>query len=414
MSTTDHNGARGAEVTVTDAVRSYGPVQALRGISIHVLPSEFVAITGPSGSGKSTLLNLIGSLDIPDAGAVHVDGRPVPEPRDAVDFRRRIVGFVFQDNLLLPYLSAQENIEAALLGARISRQQRRERSSELLQEVGLTHRADHLPAELSGGQRQAVALARALANHPRLLLADEPTGSLDSASADRALTLLQTLRERYGTTVIVVSHDPEVSKRADRTIQLADGQLAMNGHQPATPVALPPPMPGAPVAPPAAAYPAAPQPAYQAPPPYPYAAPYPYAMPYPYPPPYPYAPPPYQGPPYQAPYPYPPPPYAPPPQPQDPQQEPPAPHTDGAPAPDPQPSADGAEPAHPAPNPYAPPQTQPPPVQPPHTQPPPVQPPDGQAPPAQPPVPYVPPPHQPPAIPSRFTQAPRRRRRRFW
>ena len=129
MSTAEDKATRGAEVIVKDAVRAYGPVQALRGVSIHVLPSEFVAVTGPSGSGKSTLLNLIGSLDKPDSGSVEVDGRPVPAPGDAVEFRRRVVGFVFQDNLLLPYLSARENIEAALLGARVSRQQRRERST---------------------------------------------------------------------------------------------------------------------------------------------------------------------------------------------------------------------------------------------------------------------------------------------
>jgi ABC-type lipoprotein export system ATPase subunit len=230
MSTGEHKPTRGAEVIVKDAVRSYGPVQALRGVSIHVPPSEFVAITGPSGSGKSTLLNLIGSLDRPDSGTVEVDGRAVPAPGDAVEFRRHVVGFVFQDNLLLPYLSAQENIEAALLGARVPRAQRRERSTELLEEVGLTHRAEHLPAELSGGQRQAVALARALANRPRLLLADEPTGSLDSVAADRALALLQALRERYGTTVIVVSHNPEVPRRADRTIRMSDGQFVTSRH----------------------------------------------------------------------------------------------------------------------------------------------------------------------------------------
>jgi putative ABC transport system ATP-binding protein len=212
-------------VIVTDAVRTYGPIQALRGVSLRVDPSEFVTITGPSGSGKSTLLNLIGSLDKPDGGTVSVDGHPVPEPRQAVDFRRRVVGFVFQDNLLLPYLSARENIEAALLGARVPRQQRRERSGELLQEVGLTDRADHLPAQLSGGQRQAVALARALANRPRLLLGDEPTGALDSVSAARALALLDAMRERYGTTVILVSHDPEVSARAGRVVNLIDGRI---------------------------------------------------------------------------------------------------------------------------------------------------------------------------------------------
>ena len=188
--------------------------------------SEFVTITGPSGSGKSTLLNLIGSLDRPDAGTITVAGMPVPEPRHAVEFRRHMVGFVFQDNLLLPYLSAQSNIEAALLATGVGRRERRRRSAELLGEVGLADRARHLPSELSGGQRQAVALARALANRPRLLLADEPTGALDSESAARALDLLAAMRERHGMTVIVVSHDAAVAERADRVVHLVDGRLS--------------------------------------------------------------------------------------------------------------------------------------------------------------------------------------------
>ena len=176
--------APGVDVAVRDVHKSFGSVLALRGVSMNVAAREFVAITGPSGSGKSTLLNLIGSLERPDSGDVMVGGEPVPEPRHAVEFRRRVVGFVFQDtNLLLPYLSAQGNVEAALLASGVGRAERRERSLELLSEVGLADRAEHLPSELSGGQRQAVALARALANHPRLLLADEPTGQLDSAAA---------------------------------------------------------------------------------------------------------------------------------------------------------------------------------------------------------------------------------------
>jgi len=206
-------------------VKSFGPVRALRGVSLAVAASEFVTVTGPSGSGKSTLLSLIGSLDRPDSGAITVAGMPVPEPRHAVEFRRRLVGFVFQDNLLLPYLSAQSNIEAALLAAGVGRRERRQRSSELLVEVGLADRARHLPSELSGGQRQTVALARALANHPRLLLADEPTGALDQASAARALDLLASMREAHGMTVLVVSHDAAVAKRADRVMRLVDGQV---------------------------------------------------------------------------------------------------------------------------------------------------------------------------------------------
>jgi putative ABC transport system ATP-binding protein len=222
----DERRAGGAEVTVADVVKSFGPIQALRGVSLSVAASEFVAINGPSGSGKSTLLNLIGSLEPPDSGTISVAGHPVPDPRQAVDFRRRMVGFVFQDNLLLPYLTAQANIEAALIATRVGHRERGERSLELLREVGLADRASSLPSELSGGQRQAVAIARALANNPRVLLADEPTGSLDSDSAGRALALLASLRDRYGMTVIVVSHDPAVADRADRIVHLVDGRVA--------------------------------------------------------------------------------------------------------------------------------------------------------------------------------------------
>jgi putative ABC transport system ATP-binding protein len=216
----------GADVEVREVTKSFGQIRALRGVTLAVTASEFVTITGPSGSGKSTLLNLIGSLDRPDSGAILVAGEPVPEPRSAVEFRRRVVGFVFQDNLLLPYLTAEANIEAALLATGMSRHERHTRSGKLLEEVGVADRAQHLPSELSGGQRQAVALARALANHPRLLLADEPTGALDSASSTRALDLLAALRDRHGMTVMVVSHDPAVAERADRVMHLVDGRLS--------------------------------------------------------------------------------------------------------------------------------------------------------------------------------------------
>jgi len=219
-------GGRGAEVQAHDVVKSFGPIEALRGVSLSAARGEFLTITGPSGSGKSTLLNVIGSLTRADSGTILVDDRPVPPPQDAVEFRRHTVGFVFQDNPLLPYLSAQGNIESALLATGMGRRERHERALELLGEVGLAPRAEHLPAELSGGQRQAVALARALANNPRLLRADEPTGALDSASSERALDLLEALRERYGMTVIVVSHAPAVADRADRVLGLIDGHVA--------------------------------------------------------------------------------------------------------------------------------------------------------------------------------------------
>jgi putative ABC transport system ATP-binding protein len=218
-------GAGGAEVNVEAVTKAFGAIHALRGVSLEVAASDFVTITGPSGSGKSTLLNLIGSLERPDSGRVVVAGQPVPEPRRAVAFRRYMVGFVFQDNLLLPYLTAQGNIEAAMLATGVSRADRHARSRELLEEVGLCDRATHLPSELSGGQRQAVAIARAVANRPRLLLADEPTGSLDSVSADRAMGLLEALRARYGMTVLVVSHDDSVAHRADRIVRIVDGRI---------------------------------------------------------------------------------------------------------------------------------------------------------------------------------------------
>lgn len=217
--------AGGAEVGVQSVYKSFGRIQALRGVSIDVARGEWLTITGPSGSGKTTLLNLIGSLEVPDAGRVLVGAEPVPLPGRAVDFRREMVGFMFQDSFLLPYLSAQSNVETALLSRGMHRSDRQRRSMELLAEVGLTDRAAHIPAELSGGERQGVALARALANDPRLLLADEPTGSLDSVSSERALDLLAAVRERRGTTVIVVSHDPAVPARADRVVHLVDGVI---------------------------------------------------------------------------------------------------------------------------------------------------------------------------------------------
>lgn len=215
----------GVPVVVEDVVKTYGPIVALRGVSLTVSEGEFLAIRGPSGAGKSTLLNLIGTLDRPDSGTISVGGKPLPSPRDAVEFRRRQVGFVFQDHLLLPYLSAQSNVETALLATGVERHERTRRSRELLTEVGLLARVGHLPSELSAGERQRVAIARALANAPLLLLADEPTGALDSAAGDRVLDLLAAMRDRHGMTLIIASHDPAVPERADRVVTLLDGGL---------------------------------------------------------------------------------------------------------------------------------------------------------------------------------------------
>jgi putative ABC transport system ATP-binding protein len=216
----------GVPVIVEDVVKTYGAIVALRGVSLTVSDGEFLAIRGPSGAGKSTLLNLIGTLDRPDSGTISVGGKPVPSPGDAVEFRRRLVGFVFQDHLLLPYLSAQSNVETALLATGVARHDRVRRARELLTEVGLTDRVRHLPSELSAGERQRVAIARALANAPLLLLADEPTGALDSAAGDRVLDLLAAMRDRHGMTLIIASHDPAVPSRADRVTTLVDGRLS--------------------------------------------------------------------------------------------------------------------------------------------------------------------------------------------
>ena len=215
----------GAEVVVDRVSKTFGRIVAVRDASLRLAPGEFVALTGPSGCGKSTLLNMIGSLARPDSGSVMVDGRPLTSLDSTSAYRRATVGFVFQLHHLLPILTARTNVEVPLIGAGVGRRERRERARELLGEVGLAEREDHLPSQLSGGERQRVAVARALANRPRLLLADEPTGALDSKSSLRVLELLAGLRERYGMTMLVVSYDPEVGRHADRTVRMADGRV---------------------------------------------------------------------------------------------------------------------------------------------------------------------------------------------
>jgi putative ABC transport system ATP-binding protein len=215
----------GAEVLVERASKSFGPVAALREVSLRVSPGEAIAVTGASGSGKSTLLALIGGLQQPDSGRVLIAGRTVWLGHNLSQARRELVGFVFQRHLLLDTLSARANVEVPLIGAGLRRRERHLRALSLLADVGLAHRAEHLPSQLSGGERQRVAVARALANEPRLLLADEPTGALDSATSARVLDLLFSLRDRLGMTLIVVSYDRSVGSRANRTITLADGAI---------------------------------------------------------------------------------------------------------------------------------------------------------------------------------------------
>jgi putative ABC transport system ATP-binding protein len=218
---------RGAEVVVDHVFRSFedGTISALADVSFRIGEGELVAVTGPSGCGKSTLLNLIGALDRPDSGEIDVAGKRVSDV-DGADYRASVVGFVFQFHNLIPTLTASENVQLPMLGRGLARGERVTRARGLLDEVGLSERRSAYPATLSGGERQRVALARALANEPRLLLADEPTGALDTATGGLIVELLQRVRAERGTTILLVTNDPEVARAADRTLPIRDGRIA--------------------------------------------------------------------------------------------------------------------------------------------------------------------------------------------
>ena len=202
-------------------------VAALRGVSLEIRSGEFICLEGPSGSGKSTLLQLLGALDSPTAGTIQMDGRELTSAGDSVltDIRSKRIGFVFQQFNLIPTLSAAENVALAMAPHHPSKEEREARASDLLTRVGLGHRLDHLPSRLSGGEQQRVAIARALANQPEVIVADEPTGNLDSESAGEVMSLLVELQQRDGVTVIVATHDPEVAQHASRHLKLRDGAI---------------------------------------------------------------------------------------------------------------------------------------------------------------------------------------------
>lgn len=208
-----------------------GRVKALRGLDLIIRRGELLAVTGPSGCGKSTLLQILGALDVPDAGELIFDGRPLGRGMDLAAFRAREIGFIFQSFHLIPTLTAAENVEVPMFELGLNRKARRARAAELLESVGLGHRLGHLPSRLSGGERQRVAVARSLANTPRLLLADEPTGNLDSASAARIVDLLLEVHQRHGTAMVIVTHDPGVAARAERVVRMLDG-VALPGEPP--------------------------------------------------------------------------------------------------------------------------------------------------------------------------------------
>jgi putative ABC transport system ATP-binding protein len=202
-----------------------GLLRALDGVDLVVRGGEFVAITGPSGCGKSTLLHLVATLDTPTAGVIRVNGRDLGARHDLDRYRRFEIGLVFQLHNLLPELTALENVEIAMFGTGMSRREREARARRLLAEVQLVGSEHRQPPRLSGGERQRVALARALANEPPLLLADEPTGSLDSASVGQVLALFHQLRAERGLTIVMVSHDPNVAAAADRVVDMRDGRV---------------------------------------------------------------------------------------------------------------------------------------------------------------------------------------------
>jgi putative ABC transport system ATP-binding protein len=200
-------------------------VHALRGVSLAVAPGERVAITGPSGCGKTTLLHLLGGLDHPTNGEVRFEGLPFARARTAVAVQRRHLGFIFQSFGLLPALTAQENVELPLALAGVAAGRRTEAARGMLDTVGLADRAGYLIEELSGGQRQRVAIARAMAGEPRVVLADEPTGSLDSTTAASVMDMLLSLLSLRGAALVLVTHDAELARRTDREVRLRDGHV---------------------------------------------------------------------------------------------------------------------------------------------------------------------------------------------
>lgn len=211
---------------VTKTYRLGEPIDALSEVSLSIPTGSYTAIMGPSGSGKSTLMNLVGCLDRPTEGSVRIDGRDVGtmSERKRTTLRGQTVGFVFQTFNLMPRLSAMENVALPLVFQGIGRRRRRERANELLSRVGLSERSDHRPNQLSGGQRQRVAIARALVGDPTIVLADEPTGNLDTGTGNEVLELFQELYEE-GRTVVMVTHEHEVAEHAERIVHVLDGEL---------------------------------------------------------------------------------------------------------------------------------------------------------------------------------------------
>ena len=218
-------------INATDIVKEYKvgkqKIKAVDDVSVEIHKGEFVALVGASGSGKSTLLHLLGGLDKPTAGEIIVEKQKIRSMSDRrlSKFRNQTIGFVFQSFYLQPFLTLRRNIEVASMPQRMKRAERKQRIEELARQVGLYDRLNHRPRELSGGQIQRAAIARALLNRPSIILADEPTGNLDSTNSHDIIRLFQQIRERYGTTIVIATHDNEIAAQADRAITLKDGRL---------------------------------------------------------------------------------------------------------------------------------------------------------------------------------------------
>jgi len=211
-----------------------GAVQALRGVSFRIFPGEFVAVTGQSGCGKTTLLQSLGALDRPTAGSLFYRGNSIPDLPDPSRYRAREIGFIFQAFYLLPTFTALENVQIPMFEGDLTEAKRKERALMLLKSVGMEHRLHHLPGKLSGGERQRVAIARSLANDPSALLADEPTGNLDSENASLILELLGGLHRQKVMTLVMVTHDPDIAHTAGRIIHMKDGRIESDGKSTVT------------------------------------------------------------------------------------------------------------------------------------------------------------------------------------
>lgn len=219
-------------ITISNIKKNFGSLEVLKGISLVINKGEVVSIVGPSGAGKTTLLQIIGTLDRPDDGSVVIDGQDITglSRGKLADFRNRNIGFVFQFHQLLPEFSAVENVMIPALIAGKSRRQAKEKALSLLEMLGLSERVDHKPAQLSGGEKQRVAVARALVNAPAVVLADEPSGSLDSKNKSELHQLFFELRDRLGQTFVIVTHDESLAELTDRTIYMRDGMI-VSGHE---------------------------------------------------------------------------------------------------------------------------------------------------------------------------------------